>query len=50
MRYDILDSGSKGNCIIVEDFLALDIGISYKKIFPYLKKIKLIFISHSLSF
>lgn len=50
MRYNIIASGSSGNCIIVEDFLALDMGISYKKIQKYLKQIKLIFISHSLSF
>lgn len=46
MRYEILGSSSKGNCIIVEDFLMLDAGLSYKKIEPYLKKVKVIFISH----
>lgn len=46
MNYNIISSSSKGNCIIVEDILMLDCGLSYKKIKPYLKKIKLIFISH----
>ena len=46
MKYNIISSSSKGNCIIIENFLALDIGISYIKIKPYLKNIKLIFISH----
>lgn len=47
MKYEIIGSSSKGNCIIVEDVLMLDVGITYKKIKDYLPKIKLIFISHS---
>lgn len=46
MRYDIIGSSSKGNAIVVEDMLLLDCGVSYSKLKPYLKKIKLIFISH----
>ena len=46
MKYEIIGSSSKGNCIIVEDILMLDCGVSYIRIKPYLKKIKLIFISH----
>ena len=47
MKYEVIGSSSKGNCIIVEDMLMLDCGVSYSKIKPYLKKVKLIFISHS---
>lgn len=47
MNYNIISSSSAGNCIIVEDILMLDVGVSYKKIKEYIKKIKLIFISHS---
>ena len=46
MKYEIIGSSSKGNCIIVEDILMLDCGVSYAKIKPYLKKVKIIFISH----
>lgn len=46
MYYSIISSSSNGNCIIVNDFLMLDCGVSYKKIKPYLNKIKIIFISH----
>lgn len=46
MNYNILASGSTGNCIIVENFLMVDCGVSYKKIQKYLKQVKLIFISH----
>ena len=47
MHYEIVASSSKANCIIVEDILALDMGVSYTKVKQYLSKIKLIFISHS---
>lgn len=46
MNYNIIGSSSKGNCIIVEDILILDVGVSYSKIKKYLSKVKLIFISH----
>lgn len=45
-KYKIIASGSSGNCIIVNDIIALDIGIPFKKIEPYLNDLKLIFISH----
>lgn len=48
MRYKILNSGSDGNAIIVDDFLLLDCGISFKRLSQELNKIKLIFISHVL--
>lgn len=46
MKYNIIGSSSKGNCIILEDVLMLDCGVSYSKIKKYLNKVKLIFISH----
>ena len=46
MRYEIIGSSSDGNCIVVEDVLMLDCGLSYSKIKKYLSKVKLIFISH----
>ena len=47
MNYEIIGSSSKGNCIVVEDILMLDCGVTYTKIKKYLSKVKLIFISHS---
>lgn len=46
MKYNILATGSKGNATIVNDFILLDCGISYRDLKPYLYKIKAIFISH----
>ena len=46
MDYEIIKTGSKGNCIIVEKKFMLDCGVPYKSIKDRLKDIKLIFISH----
>lgn len=45
MKYEILGTGSTGNCIIYNGIM-LDCGLPYKQVKPYLKDIKLIFISH----
>lgn len=47
MKYQIIGSSSDGNAILVEKVLLLDCGVSYKKIKPFLKNIKLIFVSHN---
>lgn len=46
MHYDIINSNSKGNSIVLENRLLLDAGVSYVRLRHYLKNIKLIFISH----
>lgn len=45
MEYKIINSGSDGNCVIIERMM-IDIGLSYKKIEKYLHKIDMIFITH----
>lgn len=46
MRYNIINSGSDGNAIIINDEILLDCGVPFKKLEPYYKKLKLVFISH----
>lgn len=46
MTYNVVASSSKGNCIVVNEYLMLDCGVSYRKIKPLLDKIKIVFISH----
>lgn len=46
MNYNIISSGSQGNCLILNKFLVLDLGVPFKQIRPYYKDIKLVFISH----
>jgi len=45
MEYEILGTGSSGNCVILDNIM-LDCGLPYKQVKQYLKDIKLIFISH----
>ena len=47
MKYEVIESGSSGNCIVIDGFFMIDCGLSYRKIKDKLKNIKLIFISHS---
>lgn len=46
MNYKIIASGSSGNAILLENGVLLDCGLPFKKIEPYLNRIKLVFISH----
>lgn len=46
MNYKIINTGSDGNCTIVNEVIAIDCGVSYKKLSPYVKDLKLVFISH----
>lgn len=43
---NILQSGSSGNSMILNGILALDCGVSYSKIAPYIKGLQLIWVSH----
>ena len=47
MKYEIIQTGSKGNCLIINENIMLDCGISYLKLKNKLNKIKIIFISHA---
>lgn len=46
ITYNLVQTGSKGNCLILNNFLALDMGITFKKLKPYYKNLKLVFIGH----
>lgn len=44
--YNILKSGSSGNCVIYLDTIAVDMGISFNMIEPYKKQLQLVLIGH----
>lgn len=46
MKYEVVQTGSTGNCVILDDVLALDMGISFKKVLPYMRALQLVFVSH----
>lgn len=42
----VLQSGSSGNCMILNGILALDMGIAYSKLYPYIKNLQLVWVGH----
>lgn len=44
--FDVLQTGSSGNCVVLNDIIALDMGVSYKKVAPYSRDLQLIFVGH----
>lgn len=45
--YKVITSGSSGNAVIYHKTILVDCGISFTKIKPYLKDLKLVLISHA---
>ena len=46
LDYKILFSGSSGNCVILDNRIAVDCGVPYKTIKPYENTLQLILITH----
>ena len=46
MLYKIINSGSDGNCTILEGKVAIDMGVSYKSINSYIKNLQLVLLTH----
>ena len=47
MKYEIIKSGSDGNCTIVEDCIAVDMGVPFYIIEPFAKDLKLVLLTHA---
>ena len=46
MDYNVIKTGSHGNCVLLDSFVAIDMGVTYKHIQPYEKKIQLVLLTH----
>lgn len=46
MNYSIINSGSDGNGLVIEDIILIDCGISFKKLQDYYKKLKIVLLTH----
>lgn len=46
MKYKIIQSGSDGNCTIVEEAVAVDIGVPWYKIAPHARDLTLVLCTH----
>ena len=46
MKYKIINSGSDGNGLIVEETILIDCGVTFKSLKEYYKKIKIVLLTH----
>lgn len=46
MNYKIIDTGSKGNALIIEKLLLVDCGVSFMKLKDYYKDLKVVLLTH----
>lgn len=46
MNYKIIDSGSKGNAVVIENIILIDCGVSFRKLKDYYEKLKLVLLTH----
>ena len=46
LKYNIISSSSDGNAILINDKVLIDCGVSYNKLKPFIKDIKVILLTH----
>lgn len=46
MNYKIINTGSDGNATILEEFILIDCGVTFKKLTEYYKQLKIVFLTH----
>ena len=46
MNFKIINSGSDGNGLIIEDTILIDCGVSFKKLNDYYKQLKIVLLTH----
>ncbi len=46
IKYEIVATGSSGNFIVLEKKIAIDAGVSYVKVEPYMEDLKLVLLTH----
>lgn len=44
--YQVVSSGSKGNCVIYHNSIAVDMGIPYKTIATYKNSLQVVLLTH----
>lgn len=47
VKANIVATGSSGNFAVIENVIAIDAGVSYVKVQPYLDKLKLVLLTHA---
>ena len=44
--YEVISSGSHGNCVIYKGGVAVDMGVSFNAIKPFLRQISIVLLTH----
>lgn len=47
MNCNVIATGSKGNAVLLDDFILIDCGVPYKAIAPYIKNLRLVLLTHT---
>ena len=46
MNYEIIKTGSSGNCTILNGVIAIDMGVPFKDISRFARKLRLVLLTH----
>ena len=46
INYEVINTGSDGNCVILEKSIAIDMGVAFKKLKNIYKNLSIIFLTH----
>ena len=46
MDCNVIQSGSHGNCVILNGLIAVDMGVTWKTIEPYAKDLQMVLLTH----
>ena len=46
VNYNIIATGSSGNCVIVNEYIAIDMGVPFKALKDVYKDLKIVFLTH----
>ena len=46
IAFHVIATGSTGNAVVLNDFILIDCGVSYKALEPYVQKLKLVLLTH----
>ena len=46
MMHNVIATGSNGNCVIYQDTIMVDCGVSFKLIEPYINDIQIVLLTH----
>ena len=46
MNCEVIQTGSKGNCVILDGRIDIDMGVTYKALEPYVSDLQLVLLTH----